>query len=580
MDARADASGGELLGRRSRGPSRLRQLLVSSRWPRLWWLLIAAGLVYYPLGLLFLESFRLEGGRLGLANYVEMFNQPAMLRAALHSLWIASGTSLAVLAISLPMAYLVSRTDMPGRGFVRSVVVLTFAAPSFIAALGWVLLLGPRAGVLNTFLQNTFGFTEGPFNIFSPWGIIFVLTLFLYPLVFLNIVAALDNMDASLEQAAANLGAGRLRVLRRITLPLIMPALVAGVMLVFVSAFVIFGPVAILGGPVNFDTVPTLMLRLMRTPPPRIAMAAVFGVPVLLLLAVFVYIQKRLTGSRSFVVVSGKPSQRSVVRLGWSRWVGFAGCMGILVVSLVMPFGTLLVTGFRRSLGLPLGRDNFVLFRNYLRLFRLPEVSTAFWHSFLLAVGAVVASSAFALLAAWLVQRDRSMIRPLVQPTMLSPLAFPGALMGIALVIAFARPPFRLGGGLAIILLAYLLRSIPISFAYVRAGFRQLGPEMEEASRSLGASWTHTFRQITLPLLKGPLLSAGLLNFVLMFRELDTSIFLYSGTNQTVSVVLYNLATQSRFQLMGAFSIVVLAINVGVVIAARLLLGSRFGSQA
>lgn len=552
----------------------------SSKWSRLWWLLIAAGLVYYPLSLLFLESFRLEDGGLSLANYVEMFNQPAMLQAALNSLWIASATTLSVLVIGVPMAYLVSRTDMPGRGLIRSVAVLTFAAPSFIAALGWVLLLGPRAGVVNKLLQNTLGFTEGPFNIFSPWGIIFVLTLFLYPLVFLNAVSALDNMDASLEQAAANLGAGRLRVLRRITLPLTMPAILAGSMLVFASSFVIFGPVAILGGPVNFDTVPTLMLRLMRTPPPRIALAAVFGVPVLMFLAIFVYLQKRLTGSRSFVVVSGKPSQRGIGRLGWWRWVAFTACMGVLGVSIVMPFGTLLVTGFRRSLGLPLGPDNFVLFHNYIRLFRLPEVGTAFWHSFLLAVGAVLASSALALLAGWLVQRDRSMIRPLVQPTMLSPLAFPGALMGIALVIAYARPPFGLGGTLTIILLAYVLRSIPTAFVYIRAGFQQLGPEMEEAARTLGSSWTRTFRRITLPLLKGSLLSAGLLNFVLMFRELDSSIFLYSGTNQTVSVVLYNLSTQSRFQLIGAFSIVILTINIGVVVAARLMIGRSFGSQA
>jgi len=158
---------------------------------------------------------------------------------------------------------------------------------------------------------------------------------------------------------------------------------------------------------------------------------------------------------------------------------------------------------------------------------------------------------------------------------MLAPLAFPGAILGIAMIITYGGQPFWIGGTLTIIVLAYLIRVVPQSFTYTHAGLKQLNAETEDAARSLGASWTETMRRVTVPLLRGPILSIGVLNFVLLFRELDVSIFLYTGTNTVAPVVLYNLASESRFQLMGALSVVMLAVNLGVVVLARRLRGVR-----
>lgn len=547
----------------------VRRLLPARRIVRLTWLLAAVVLVYYPLVLLFRESFRGDTRPFTLENYGLLLGGSEMIVAALNSLWIGVGATVGAVLIAVPMSYLVSRTDLPGRRFFRSVAVLTFATPTFIAALGWMLLLGPRSGLINEWLVSTMGFDEAPLNVFSPWGIIFVLSLLLYPLVLLPVANAFDNMDVSLEQAAADLGATRSQVVRKITLPVIGPALSAGAMLTFVTAFVIFGPVAVLGSPVGFDTIPTLLLRLTRTPTSGIEQAAVIAVPVLVVIAGLTLIQRRLLGGRSFALVGGKPSGRTTAALRAWRWPAFLACSAVFFVSIVMPFGVLLLTSFRRSIGRPLGPDNFTLTDNYRRLLDMPDVVAAFGNSLKLAFVATLASLVMAFLAAWLLERDRAWFRPLIQPTMLSSLAFPGAVLGIALIVGYAREPFGLAGGLLIIGLAYVLRTIPFSFAYTRAGLQQLGSETEEAARSLGAGWIRAFRSVTLPLLASTIISAGVLNFVLLFRELEASVFLYTGRNPVTAVVLYTLSTESRFQLMGAFSVVVLVINIGMVLIAN-----------
>ena len=539
------------------------------------WLWVAAAffLIVVPVGGLLWKSLELPAtdGR-GLDNYGEVLTRSSVLEAIFNSFWIGTATTIGALLIAVPFAFLVSRTDMPGRRFFRSVAVLTFAAPSFIAAMGWILLLGPRGGLLNEYVLAPLGLPA--FNIFGAQGIILVLTLFLYPLIFLPVTDALDNMDSRLEEAAESAGATRWHTLRAVTLPLMLPPIFSGSLLVFISAFVIFGPVALLGGPVGFQTIPTAMLELM-TFPPRIEYAAVLGLPVLFALGVLLYLQRKLYGKRAYTTVGGKPGQKRTVHLGVWRWVAWSFGFVVLLFSIVLPFGVLLLTSFRKAVGLPLTWDNLVLFDNYRALVERPAILESFWNSLWIALVATVASIAVAVLAVWLLERSRTRLRPAIQPFMLAPLAFPGAILGIAMVIAYSGSPYWLGGTLTIILLAYLIRVVPQSFTYVHAGFKQLNAETEEAARVLGASWSESMRRITIPLLRGPILSIGVLNFVLLFRELDVSIFLYTGTNNVAPVILYNLASESQFQLMGALSVVMLAINLGVVLVARRLLGVR-----
>ncbi|CCG04520.1 ABC transporter permease [Blastococcus saxobsidens] len=545
---------------------------------RLVWVLALLALVGYPIAQVFGQSFVADDGGLTLSNYALLGTEPLLLEAIRNSLWIACGTVLGSFLVGLPLAWFTVRTDMPMRRFFRGSAVLTFAAPSFIAALGWVLLLGPRNGVLNTTLMSIFGLEESPFDIFTPWGIIFVLSLFLYPLVFLPVSAALEGIDPALEQAAASLGASRWRVLRTVTFPVIAPALIAGSILVFVSSAIIFGPVAILGAPTGFQTIPTVLLSLMQFPP-RIEVAAVISVPILVIIAALLLIQRKLVGGRKFTVIGGKPGRQDVTHLGAGRYPAVAFCVAVVVLSLVMPFGMLLVTSFRKALGRPLGWDNFTLTGNYEEVFGRPLIAAAMGNSFALAIGGTLLALAVALLASWLVHRTKARSNAVIVGAMAAPLAFPGAVLGIGLIIAYAAQPFGLGGTLTILLIAYTGSALPLTFAYVHAGMGQIGAEVEEASRSLGASWARTWRRITVPLLRPSLLAAGLLNFVLLFRELEMSVFLYTGANPTVATVLYNLASESLYQRVGALSVVILLINIVVTVVAMRLLDRKPGES-
>ncbi|MBT4432705.1 MAG: iron ABC transporter permease, partial [Nitrospinaceae bacterium] len=236
--------------------------------------LILAFFILYPLGILFKWSLVNEStGVWSLNNYREFFSDPELYSALLTTLKLSVATSIGSLIIALPMAWGVSRTDMPLRGLVRSLVVLTFATPSFLIAVGWITLLGPRAGRINLFLQWMFSLESTPFNIFSFEGLVFALTMFVYPFLFFSVVSALDNMDPSYEQSARILGASTLRVSLTVTLPIVTPAILSGLILVIIESFVVFGVPAFLGAPVQIDTLSTLVYGLFSDDPPRFDMA-------------------------------------------------------------------------------------------------------------------------------------------------------------------------------------------------------------------------------------------------------------------------------------------------------------------
>lgn len=533
------------------------------------WLAATAFFVVVPLLAVVVRSLQHREDGLGLGNYQEVLSRPQIWEAMLNSLMLGVGSSVGCLVIAVPYAYLVSRTDLPMRRFFRSTAVLTFAAPGFVAAMGWILLFGPESGLINAYVLEPLGIPA--FNIFSMAGILMCLILFLYPLIFLPLVEALDTMDSRLEEAAESLGASRMKVFLTVTLPLTTPALFSGTLLVFISAFTIFGPVALLGSPVGIESIPTAMFGLM-TSPPRIEYSAVLGLPVVIVLGLLLWVQHRIKSRRRFTTVSGKPGTARRVSLGRFRWPLWCFSAVIFITSIVLPFGVLILTSFRRAIGEPISRDNFVLWDNYRALLEQDTILRSFVNSIWIALVASIGAMALAYLAVWLKTRAGWGGARIVQPLMLAPLAFPGAILGIAMLIAYSGGPMWLGGTLTIMVVAYMIRVIPQSFTYIDAGVEQINSETEEAARNLGAGWLQTVRRISIPLIRGPLLAVGILNFVILFRELDISIFLYTGNNSVAPVILYNLAAESQFQVMGALSVVILAVNLVVVLVATRLL--------
>lgn len=532
-------------------------------------------LVVYPFSKLIVRSFYTQAG-LGptLANYWELLVKPELYSSLVNSFKLGFGITFLTLIFGVPMAWGVARTNMPLKGLVRTATVLTFASPSFLAALAWMLLLGPRGGKLNLFIQQLFHLDAPPFNIFSAWGIIFVFSLFSYPLVYFVVSSALDNMDASLEESAQILGASKLRTLFSVTLPLVMPAILAGAVLVFVEALVIFDVPAVLGTPVGFYTLSTRMYAMFDYPP-RFEMAAALAVPMIVVMVAMLLFQRLYLGRRQYSVLTGKTGKPQLVDLGHWRWVLAGYCVLVIFASVGVPFLTLIYTSLVKAFGLPLGGGNFAGLGNYLSLAERATVSRAVLHSALLAVLGTICTLALAVGGAWVVERTRIWGREILSLLMMSAFAFPGVALGVGLVLAYAGKPFYLYGTLWIFLLAYTVRGLPMGFMFSRSALKQISPDLEDAARTLGASWGRTLRDVTVPLLRNSLFGVGVILFVFMFRELGTSVFLNTAGNEVVSVVIYELYEEIRFPTMSALSVFVLLVNISVVMLARRLIGDN-----
>ena len=522
----------------------------------------------YPFGTMLLRGVQdPQTGSLTLTTYGRMLADPQFYEALMNTIIIALGTLIASLLLAVPMAWAVSRTDMPLRGFVRIMAVLTFATPSFLGAIAWVILLGPRGGDFNLFLRTAFGLNESPFNIFSLGGIIFVFSLYVYPYIFFAACTALDKMDPALEEAAGMLGANSARTTLTITLPLILPAVLAGGALAVFESVVNFGVPAIVGLPRHIETLTTRIFTLFQFPPDY-EMAAATGVPIVIIVVVLITVQRLVVGRRTFVTVTGISTPPSRIELGPLRYV-FAGfSLLVIMASILVPFVALLITALKRTFGNPIGLDNLSL-QHFASVLSSSVAQRAISNSVLLAAGAAVVCMIFAVVLAWLVERTKLPGRGAISFLVMACFSFPGIALAVALIYAFSSAPLALYGTLWILLLAYSIRGLPIVFNYARIGLRQVHVELSDAAEILGARWARAFWDITVPLIRGGIFAGGILVFVLMLREFGSSVLLTSGGSEVVAVIIYEFAEEGDNGRMASLALIVFVVNLAFVTLAH-----------
>ncbi len=324
---------------------------------------IVGWLVFYPLGILFDIGLRAEDGSLTLTNYRSVFSEPGLVSALINSIVISVATTALSLVLALPMAWAVARVDMPGRQFVRVAALVAFVIPNFISVIAWILLLGPNAGLINVLIRDALGIVSA-FNIYSIGGLILVLTLSFYPLIFFAVAAALDNMDPAYEEAAQMVGAPAWRSSIGIALPLVLPALVSSSVFVFLEAMGAFGAPAAIGHGAHFHTLTTKIYELFSYPP-RFELAAAAAAPIIGFTILGLMLQRQALGGRRFTVIGGKRSAARAVDIGWRRWLLFGYCMLVIFASVVLPLLILLRTSVLSRWGLALTWQNLT-FKNYL----------------------------------------------------------------------------------------------------------------------------------------------------------------------------------------------------------------------
>src|SRR5689334_6638208 len=325
---------------------------------------LLALLVLLPIGWLVVTSIRDVGGGFTLHHYRQFFTDPSFLSPLFTTLWTSAAVGTIAVAVAGPMAWLVARTDLPGKRVFRMLILASFVTPPFLGAFAWVLLGGPNAGILNQWYYALFDlkpFEAQPLvNIFSAGGMVFVIALYCFPYVFTFVANSLDLIPGDLEDASAILGMPPWRTAMNVTLPLVMPALAAGFLVAFLQSMTLFGPPAILALPAGIDTITTKLWSLFQFPP-QLALAAAASLPLLLISVLLLRAQALILGRRGYAVVGGKASGSRVVELG--RWkIPALGLFAfVLSCSILLPYGVLLRTAFVKNWSGPVGWENLTL---------------------------------------------------------------------------------------------------------------------------------------------------------------------------------------------------------------------------
>ncbi len=556
---------------------RLRHL-DRSYWVWLLAILVLASLVVNPLARLIVVSFQDgDSGAFTLANYASAYGRSRHLQALANSLVLGVSAASLCLVFGVPMAWALSRTDMPFKGLIWVSILGTFIIPPYLGAVGWILLAGPNAGWLNRAVVAITGAESGPFNVYSMPGLVLVVACYSFPYVFVFTKSALDLVSSEMEDAANILGAGNLRTTWMITLPLVLPAILGAFILVFLEAIALFGSPALLALPGRFHVVTTQLWQFFEFPP-RVGVAAAYAMPLLGVTILLFWLQRRITRRKGYVALTGKGGERRPVALGHWRWAMLAFCLGVCTLSFFMPMVVICQAAFARAWGQGFRLDNLTLDNLYFTLFENNLTRDATINTFTYAGAASLIAIVLALCIAYVVNRELvgRRIGGLLSFLTMAPFVIPGIVLAIGFYAAYSNPPFLLYGTPWILILAFATRFLPIAYTNSSAAIRSINPELEDAVRILGGSRFTAISRVVMPLLKRSLAGAFILVFIPATRELSTAIFLYSINTQVLSVLLFDKSDEGNFEMLAAIGLILVFITVAMILIGFRLMGRDF----
>jgi iron(III) transport system permease protein len=530
------------------------------------------GLVLLPLGWLGWYSVTDANGALSLANFTRLATNPTFVGPYLTALGIAASVAAGASASAIPLAWLVARTDLPLRGAIRALVTASFVTPPFLGAIAWEILAAPNSGILNQWYRAIFGLDpyEHLFDIYTAEGLVFVMACYSFPYIFVLLTNALDNIPAELEEASAILGGTRPATLRRVTLPMVLPALLAGALVAFLQALTQFGTPAILALPAGFHVITTKIWALFQYPPdPHLAAAA--ALPLLLLTILLLQGRQWLLGRRNYAVIGGKTGAPRRIGLGIWRWPALAFALAVLALPILLPYAALIKTAIVRTPSDPLTLDNLTLHNFRFVFLEFSQTRQALWNTVLLGVLAATGGTFLALTVSYVTQRGLVTGHRFLGFLATAPIAIPGIVLGVGLFLSYTRPPLVLYGTLWILLLAFLTIELPAGYQQLQAAFRGLHPELEEAGRIFGTTRLGVLWRITAPLLRTSVIATWCFVFIGVIRELSATIMLTTAQTKVVSVIIYDLNESGDLGAISVLGITLLAITFLVVgIATRL----------
>jgi iron(III) transport system permease protein len=494
-------------------------------------------------------------------------------RVLSNTLLVGATTTFCAIGLGGGLALILVRIATPGRALLEQIVVLPLYVTPLLTAIAWSWLGSPRGGLVNLAAAGIG--LPALVDLHSPGGVVFVAALAYAPVAFLLIGGALKAMDPALEDCARIHGASAVEAFRRVTIPLVLPATLGAAILIFVQAIGLFSVPAVLGMPSGFYVAGTEIYRLLNTYPPRIGQAAAWGLVLLVVTALLVWLQAKILNRWSFVTVTGKAFRPRLLEPG--RWgAALAGLAWLYVgLAVALPVLTLLWAASVNFITADPRLMAFDLRHFWYVLFSYPKTAIATQNSLVLAALAATLICGLSLLIGWCVVRGRSRASGLLDQIGMMPLAIPPMVLALGILWTYVGLRWLpIYGTIGILLLAYVTHYLPIGLRAASGALRQLHPELEDAARVSGAGFLATLRLVVLPLLRPTMVATWTLLFVLCLQEVSSSILLYSSRSTVLSVAVFDLWEAGNVNALAALSVLQLAITFAV-----LLLVSRWRSR-
>jgi iron(III) transport system permease protein len=495
---------------------------------------------------------------LSVGNFLAVLTNPNVAEALFNTLVACGGGTLIAVAIGLLFSWIVVRTNTPAKGFIAACSILPLFAPPLVAGVAWSILGSPKTGLINTVFK--WAGLDWHINLYSLSGLVFVFGIYYAPYVYMFTSSALRNMDPSLEEAAEISGASAFATLFSVTFPLIMPAIVSGMLLSFIVMLGIYGVPAVLGAPANINVLTTYIFKLTNWTPPLYNTAAAVAIILMVVTGGLVYLQQKVLTGRSYTTVAGKAFRPRSLDLGPWRWLTFAVGLIYLLVVVVLPMLALLIAAFRKFMFI---KDVAALFDmraysliHFNSIFDNPLTMNSIYNAVEVGVITAVIGGALAFAIGYTIHRTNLPGRRVIDVISTVPVAIPGLVIGVAYLWAWIGISGGLYGTIWILALAFIARFMPDTVKSLSTSFLQIHRELEEAAWVCGKGTLATIATIVLPLARPGVLASMTLLFVLAIRELGSSLFLYTSNTMLMSVLLLDYYEGGNIGKTAAFSLV------------------------
>ena len=526
--------------------------------------LIMTTVVILPVVMIIYNTFW-DGTKIDLEMFRRVIFREENLAAMKNTVIIAVISTIFATIIGVFFAWLLGRSDIPMKGLMRWLFSIPFMIPPFLAAMAWDMMFSGRGGYVNRFLMDIFNLKNAPFNINTIWGIIVIEVVYYFPFVYMQVVSALERMDPTLEESARIAGARQWHVIRTITLPLTIPAISSGTLLVLITSLSNYGIPRMVGSSKNIFTLPTKIVDLVNRAGgdfQGIREATALSVVLVIVVSIALFVQRKLLKAGRYDIIKGKSMRPTLIKLRAAKYPLLVFSLVFLMLVVLAPLVIIVLVSMLRAYGLPFAMENFT-FANYTKiLVNNKSVTDSIKNSLFLGFSSGFICLFLGVMLSYVIYKVKPKGSGLLETLAVLPYSLPGTVMAIGCILAWSGAVFgiTLYNSIWIILVAYIARYLSYTLKSCSASLQQVHISLEDASRACGATHMESLSDVTLPLIKPAMISSFFLVFLPAMRELTTSVLLYGPNSRTLGVAIQNLRDNGYMTQAAALSVVAIII--------------------